>query len=596
MLNNGIENPNNPTYTNVTVPLSWLAATNPYQPAVYYPAGTGRDGRVTYLRLNYRQLDQESNRIARGLLASGFEPGMRTALMVTPSLEFFLLTFAMLKSGIIPVMVDPGMGASKLKTCFDESEIEGFIGIPKAHVARTLLGWGKRSVQHLVTVFPRGITWGQSLKAIRDTGENIPFFEPLTPDFTDTTQPDDLAAINFTSGSTGIPKGVEYTHGIFSAQVELIRATYGIECGEIDLCTFPLFALFAPALGMTSIIPDMDFTKPAHVNPTNIIRIMEDFGPTNMFGSPALLNTVGRYCKTHHIQFPTLRRVICAGAPINPLIIEYFSHALTGKARIHSGYGATEAMPLTSIDSETILNETATGAAAGKGICVGAPNRGIDIDIIPITENPIAEWQDDLRLRPGEIGEITARGAVVTQAYFRRDDMTRLTRIFDPETGRFRHRMGDLGWIDQKGRLWFCGRKSHRVQTSDGDLYTLPVEGVFNAHPDVYRTALIGLGEPGAEIPVLCVELEALTESESTTQSGKQQSKKSVKDISRIVQELQDLGRAYSPTQHIHRFIVHRSFPVDIRHNSKIFREKLKTWVTAHQNKIIVLDSTRKNA
>ena len=188
------------------------------------------------------------------------------------------------------------------------------------------------------------------------TGSDAPFFNPLDPGFSESTRPDDIAAINFTSGSTGVPKGVDYTHSIFAAQVDLIRNTYGIEPGEIDLCTFPLFALFAPALGMTAVIPRMDFTRPAAVNPRNIIQAAEDFGPTNMFGSPALLNTVGRYCAPRNITFPTLRRVICAGAPINPSILRWFTPALTGDARVFSGYGATEAMPLASIDSRTILD------------------------------------------------------------------------------------------------------------------------------------------------------------------------------------------------------------------------------------------------
>jgi olefin beta-lactone synthetase len=580
-----------PVYTNVAVYLSRLADAKPYQAAIYYPSGKDRSGRVTYSRLNYRQLDEESNRIARGLLKYGFSPGMRTALMVTPSPELFMLTFAMLKNGVVPVMVDPGMGASKLKTCFEESEIEGFIGIPKAHVARMVLGWGKRTVRRLVTVFPRGVTWGSSLRAVRNAGSDTPFFEPMSPDFAETTQSGDLAAVNFTSGSTGIPKGVEYTHGIFSAQVELIRITYGIDQGEIDLCTFPLFALFAPALGMTSIIPDMDFTKPARVNPENIVRVMADFGPANMFGSPALLNTVGRFCAEHKIRFPSLRRVICAGAPIHPSIMRTFAETLAGDARIHSGYGATEAMPLASIDSKTILEDTAAGTADGKGICVGTPNRGIDIDIIPITDEPIPEWTDSLRVKPGEIGEITVRGAVVTQAYFRRDDATRAAKIFDPETGRFRHRMGDLGWIDDRGRIWFCGRKSHRVRTVSGDLFTVPVEGVFNAHPDVYRTALVGLGDPGKEIPVLCVELEpAVPDSRNTAGSGGRSGGRSGSDTRRIIRELGDMGRCHPCTRDIRRFIVHPSFPVDIRHNSKIFREKLREWVAARQNGIICVD------
>ena len=79
---------------------------------------------------------------------------------------------------------------------------------------------------------------------------------------TDPVAIDEPAAILFTSGSTGPPKGAIYTHGILNAQVDIIRELFDIEPGEVDLCTFPLFALFAPALGMTSIVPEMDPTRP----------------------------------------------------------------------------------------------------------------------------------------------------------------------------------------------------------------------------------------------------------------------------------------------------------------------------------------------
>ncbi len=569
-------------FINVAVYLSYMARIHPYQPAIYFPAGSDIGGRVCYSRLTYGQLDIESNRIGRGLLKYGFTPGMRTALLVTPSPELFALTFAMLKSGIIPVMVDPGMGAANLKTCLKEAEIEGFIGIPKAHIARKLFGWGKKTITKTVTVFSKSYIWGKSLQSIIQTGSDEPFYDLESPGFCDTTKADAPAAINFTSGSTGVPKGVEYTHGIFSSQVQLIRNTYGIEPGEIDLCTFPLFALFAPALGMTSIIPDMDFTKPASVNPENIIQLVNDFGPTNMFGSPALLNTVGRYCVSRNIKFPTLRRVICAGAPINPAVLEKFTTVLTGDARVHSGYGATEAMPIASIDSQTILEKTRFGTIEGKGVCVGFPNNGIDIDVIPITGEPVYDWTDTLKLAPGKIGEITVRGPVVTQSYFRREDANRISKIYDSETDRYRHRMGDLGWIDESGRIWFCGRKNHRVQTKNGDMYTIPVEGVFNHHPDVYRTALVGLGNAGDEIPVLCIELEP---DAAKKHSGNKQY------LSGLVNELWQLGQKHTHTQTIYRFVMHSPFPVDVRHNSKIFREKLRVWVADHQKKIITIQS-----
>jgi acyl-coenzyme A synthetase/AMP-(fatty) acid ligase len=321
------------------------------------------------------------------------------------------------------------------------------------------------------------------------------------------TPPDETAAVLFTSGSTGVPKGAVYSHGIFIAQVEILRSVYGIQPGEVDLASFPLFALFGPALGMAAVIPDMDPTRPAKADPAKIAQAIEDFGATNMFASPALLNVMGRWGAAKGAVLPSLKRVISAGAPARADSLERFIKLLAPGVQVFTPYGATESLPVSSIGTDEILGKTEDLTAQGKGVCVGKPVPGMEVAVIKISDEPLGEWSDNLRLGPREIGEIAVKGPVVTKEYFNRPESARLAKISDGEGGIW-HRMGDVGYMDDEGRIWFCGRKSQRVQTAEGTLFTIPCEAVFNTHPDVYRTALTGVGPKGRQIPALCVELE----------------------------------------------------------------------------------------
>ena len=563
---------------NIARALSEMATSRPYSIAVACPAGRDREGRAAYTHRTFKQLDRESDILARGLTAVGIGQGVRTALMVKPGLEFFTLTFALFKAGAVPVLIDPGMGLKNLGRCLDRAKPHAFIGIRRAQLARQLLGWGKTTIQVAITADYASANWlsvdGPASgpvgnRPLKLTLTDLKFAAGSGDSFSVApTQADDLAAILFTSGSTGPPKGVEYTHGIFAAQVNLLRDLYKIEPGEIDLCTFPLFALFAPALGMTSIVPEMDATRPAHVDPTKILDAIESFGVTNMFGSPALLKRVGEYGAERGLTLPSLRRVISAGAPVSARVVEQFATMLSAGVSIHTPYGATESLPVASIASDEILNETRHSTDQGKGVCVGRPVPGMRVEVIRITDEPIASWSEALRVPDGTIGELVVRGPVVTRAYFSDPPATLKAKIAGEHAALpvdpIRHRMGDVGYQDEQGRIWFCGRKSHRVRIRNGTMFTIPCEGVFNTHPDVSRTALVGVGPAGEQRPILCVELLR---------------KPFLKvERDRVISELKELGQKFDHTRAIDTFLFHKSFPVDVRHNAKIFREKLSLW------------------
>jgi acyl-CoA synthetase (AMP-forming)/AMP-acid ligase II len=521
---------------------------------VVAPAGRDRRGRIAYTHLTFEQLDRESDNLARGLNQTGIGRGVKTVLMVKPGIDFFVLIFALFKVGAIPVVVDPGMGIARMLRCLESTAPEAFIGIPAAQAVRLVFPRFFRSIRVSVTAGPRLLGGGPTL----DTLNRGPW-QPYAPA---KTERDESAAILFTTGSTGPAKGAVYTHGNFDAQIQQIQDHFAIADDEIDLPTFPLFALFDPALGMTAVIPDMDPRKPAKVDPHKIIAPIIHHGVTNMFASPALLDRVGRFGHRHNVRLPSLRRVVSAGAPVSPANIDRFSGLLSEAAEVHTPYGATEAVPIISIGSREILSETRTRSEQGHGMCIGRALPLTRIRIIQITDEPIPVWDDSLLVEPLSIGEIIVQGDLVTRRYYNNPQADALAKIVDGDG--FWHRMGDLGWQDDRGRIWFCGRKSHRVVTAAGDMYTIPCEALFNTHPEVFRSALVGIGSPPAQEPVICIERHP-----GHPAAGGE---------AELEQDLLMLAAANPMTAPIKKVLFHPAFPVDIRHNAKIFREKLARW------------------
>lgn len=327
---------------------------------------------------------------------------------------------------------------------------------------------------------------------------------------------------------------------------------------------FPLFALFNVALGVTSAIPPLDPTRPAACDPAAIVRFMRDQRVTSTFGSPAIWDKVTRYACEHKIRFPTLRRVLMAGAPVPLQIHERFRELLPPDADTHTPYGATEALPVSSISGRDVLAAHAERNDPIAGTCVGFPAYNIMLRIMPITDEVVETWDERMALRAYEVGEIAVCGPTVTRAYVDRPHSTRLAKMRDENA--IWHRMGDLGYLDDRGRLWFYGRKTQRVQLQDRCLYTEPCELVFNQHPAVYRSALVGVKWGDGTAAAIVIEPRARRFPRAKT------------DRDRLVAELRELGSRHEMTAEIRFFLFHRSFPVDIRHNAKIFREQLAVW------------------
>jgi acyl-CoA synthetase (AMP-forming)/AMP-acid ligase II len=529
---------------NIAHSLEQLARERTGSDAIIVP----RSGSVS--KITFQQLDQDSNRLADGLRRAGMAKGDRILLMVPAGIDFISLTFALFKLGAVPVLIDPGLGRRNVLNCIATAQPKGMIAIPLAHAARKIFPKAFKGIELNVTVGRRWFWGGATLNQIRIRG-NVDFQSAEVA-------PDDAAAILFTSGSTGPPKGVLYSNRMFFQQVELLRRMFGIEQGEMDLPTFPLFALFGVALGMTCVIPDMDPTRPAEVNPQTLIQYINKYHITTSFGSPALWDTVSKYCLDQKVQLPTLKRILMAGAPVPGSLLERFDRILSPDALIHTPYGATEALPVAALSHRKIIDKTWQKTREGKGTCVGQAVDGLALKVIKISDEAIEQWDDSLEVPQGTIGEVVVQGPWVTRQYFNLDNATRLAKIRDGEN--FWHRMGDVGYLDESNRLWFCGRKSHRVQTAEGTLFTIPCEAIFNTHEKVKRSALVGVGPAGNQTPVIVIEAEGSIDQK--TLSG----------------ELLTLGASYAVTKPIRRVLFHPAFPVDIRHNAKIGREQLAQW------------------
>ncbi|WP_280431939.1 fatty acid CoA ligase family protein [Nocardia brasiliensis] len=533
-----------------------FARAEPDREAVIYPVGKDAAGLPTYRHVSYRELDDWSEAIAERLTASGVGSGARTIVLVLPSPQLYAILFALLKIGAVPVVIDPGMGLRKMVHCLRAVEAEAFIGIPPAHAVRVLFRRSFAKVRTTVTVGRRWFWRGAKLSAWGTTPSGAAV-DRVPAD------PGDVLVIGFTTGSTGPAKAVELTHGNLASMIDQVHTARGEIAPETSLITLPLVGILDLLLGSRCVLPPLIPSKVGSTDPAHVAHAIETFGVRTMFASPALLIPLLRHLEQQPNELKTLASIYSGGAPVPDWCIAGLRAALTEDVRIFAGYGSTEALPMSLIESRELFDGLVERTHRGEGTCIGRPADRIDARIVAITDDAIPTWAraeelaGDLAQSRG-IGELVVAGPNVSTHYYWPEAANRQGKIVDGD--RIWHRTGDLAWIDDAGRIWFCGRKSQRVVTADGPMFTVQVEQIFNTVAGVARTALVGVGTPGTQRPVLCIEL------------------KPDADGAAVGAALRARGAEFDLSRPIADFLIHPGFPVDIRHNAKIGREQLAQW------------------
>lgn len=544
---------------NLTQALRRLAQDRPIQTALVYLQPGQADEAMDYLRL-----DQDCDRFANGLRRAGLTPGQRVLVLARPDRHFAPFVLGLLRAGGSVVMVDPGRPLAEFLDCVAQAAPSALLAPPLLHALSPLF---PRALGRVRLRFCAGGTYPGAwrLSSLAQASPE-PFESPTTGE--------SEAAVIFTTGATGAPKGVVYTHELLRQQAAALLGALNLPSGGVGLFGPSAMMLLGLISGVKTVVDASLSASPRQVDINRLAQRLVEQQVTVSFASPALCRRLARRAAQSGLRFPHLRQLVAGGAPVDRGLIEALQPALPNGEVVVS-LGATEVMPVAAIGGGAALAKYQAPANEWRGVCCGYPAPGHTLAVIPISEQPLEAWTDDLRLPPQQVGEIVVRGPAVCGPYLNLPRQSALALI--PGGNAFWRRTGDLGSLDQDGCLWFVGRKSQRVVTGSETLYTLPCEAMFNRHPAVERSALVGLGSFGSQTPVIVIESRA----------GMRPASRAAKTA--LAREMLALAAAHPHTRPIrHLAFFPGEFPVDIRHNAKIRRELLARWAERSRSSLLL--------
>ena len=522
--------------------------------------------------VTWRLLARRVRELAAGLHAIGVRRGDRVSLLVPPGADLTATLYACLRIGAVVVVADAGLGARGLTRAVRGAQPAVIVGERKGLAAARALGWpGRRvSTTPLPPVTAAALGVEMSLVDLVDLG--------VVTDLPPEPAPGDLAAILFTSGSTGPAKGVAYTHEQLAAMRDVLADQYDLGVGTGLVAGFAPFALLGPALGCRSVTPDMDVTAPRTLTARALADAVAAADATTVFLSPAAIRNVvatsGALTADDERTLGNVRTVLSAGAPVPERLLAAVGR-LMPRATPHTPYGMTEGLLLTDVTLEEI-RAAGSGGASG-GVCVGRPAAGVTVRISALDDDGRATGP--LSAAPGVTGEIVVAAPHVKDHYdqlwltdreSRRgtpdgDGATRHAVHGDVAPGARWHRTGDVGRLDAEGRLWVEGRLAHVLVTADGPVTPVGPEQRAESVPGVRRAGVVGVGPRGTQQVVVVVE----------TDEGARRPALATPGLTAAVRAA--VGPAAPPVAAV---LVVPDLPTDIRHNSKVDRARLAAWAS----------------
>ena len=510
--------------------------------------------------ISWSLLHRRVEDIAAGLLGHGVRPGDRVSLLITPGADLTGVLYACFRIGAVAVVADAGLGTQGLTRAVIGSHIDWLIGIPKALVGARAMGWpGRRlSVEQLPTVDRVALGVETSIAELARSGAlQRELGAPLDVPHPD---PDSDAAVLFTSGSTGPAKGAVMTHRQLSAMFSAVGDTLDLAPERGLVAGFATFALLGPALGAPTVVPDMDITRPGELTAPALAAAIGALGRPAVFTAPAalrnILDTAGQLDAEGRAAMAGAASFFSAGAPIPAHLLRGLAD-LMPEAKALTPYGMTECLAVAAIDLEGI-----DAAGEGSGVCVGAPVPRVEIAIAAMDDE--GRTTGEITEAAGERGEILVRAPHVRDRYLMLWGTTHTSMRFEGW-----HATGDVGHLDEAGRLWVEGRAAHVLATADGLFTPVQVEEAAEAVPTVRRAGAAVVGPRGTQQVVVILE----------TEEGHRPGKAArPRPAATSLQEAVRRSVRERAGVEVVAVFVTRCLPTDIRHNSKIDRAALSRW------------------
>ena len=508
--------------------------------SLFFDAAQRNPGGLAFARANaapltFQELRVRVERFAGGLAHAGFGSGDRAVFMLPMSPELYVGVLGALTVGGVAVFVDPWVSLRRIAALAAAAGAKAFVGTPKSHLLR-LLAPGLRRIPLTIASGSVARPFARHRLAAMHGDHRLALVSP-----------DAAALITYTTGSSGAAKGVNRTHAILAAQHDVIRREFPALPGDVDLTTFPVFALSNLAAGITTVIPPVDLRRVASANGARVLQAIHACGVTTLAASPPLFDALADHVRARGTA-PAVRRIVTGGAPVRDDQLRRW-RAIWPRAEIVIAYGSSEAEPVASIGADERV-----ALAGGRGYCVGRPVHAVKCRLIPIAKGPVSELRDP----PGAgdvVGELLVSGPHVCRDYVGDQRAFAENKVRDAD-GIVWHRMGDTGYFDAQGRFWLVGRVHSTIERAGVPIHPQVIEQAAQGDDaNIRRVAAVGMpdGTLGERLVLVVESDSAAVEPEIRARLGKAK----LAPVDALV-------------------VTRKPLPVDPRHNSKVDYQRLR--------------------